>query len=121
MGRKPLTVKSVKNLRILIPTQPAQGIHLESALADVREEGSEFETPYLERNANFAQFLLQNHRQQPAGLVGGGLHCQTEANAVFRSLPSRGIEQRVCLPWVMAISLYVSCPCPVLPGQQAFR
>src|SRR6202012_1092966 len=92
MGWKPLTVKRVKNIRILIPTQPAQGIYLESALRDTGKESSELEAPYLQRYAHLAQFLLQNHRHQPAGLIRRCLHCQPEANPALPSLPSRGIE-----------------------------
>src|SRR5258707_9856614 len=92
----------VEDVRVLVGSDPAQGMELEFTMGHIGVERGEFKSADIELNANFSQLLLQHRGQQASALLGRCLHREMETYAVDRRM-SRRIEQLPCTSRVVGI------------------
>ncbi len=83
----------LEDVGVFVAADPAQGKELERAASDVGVKRGEFKAADIERNAHFAQLLLENGGEQARGFLGRGLHVQVEAVTVLANGVSGLIEK----------------------------
>src|ERR1700733_1915881 len=113
-------MKYVKDVWILIASNPTQPVELKRSVSYVGKKSSRLEAANVERNPHLAQLLLHHRHHQPCALCGGSLHGDVETHAVREGI-ARRIEQRASFIGVVIICRHVAVVGPTLRRKNAAR
>src|SRR5271154_3258594 len=107
-----------KDVRVFVPTDPAQSVQLICTADNIGKKRRELERANVQSDANLAQLLLQNSRNQPWAFLGRGFHSEMKTHAVDGRI-SRLFEQLPRLLGIVIVARDISVVGPTLRRKQA--